>query len=169
MHRRLAVPLVMVALIGVALTACSSAPGGGVPVGPTGRFTIVGRDIVDPAGNRFYPIGANVSVRQGPYENGYTFNWNGTATGHAADAKAWGWNIVRANLICVPPPSPTVAQLNAGIDSFIDEYTAQGIVVRRIEHERNAAERRPARFQAEQFRIGDGNHARLTAVALKNV
>ena len=68
-------------------------------------------------------------MRQGQYETGYTFNWNGTATGHAADAKAWGWNIVRANLICVPPGSPTSAQLNAGIDAFITEYTMQGIVV----------------------------------------
>lgn len=130
MKRHIAVPLLVAALMGASLSACVSGTGsGGSPVGPTGRFTIVGRDIVDPAGNKFYPIGANVSVRQGPYENGYTFNWNGTATGHAADAKAWGWNIVRANLICVPPPTPTVAQLNAGIDSFIDEYTAKGIVV----------------------------------------
>ena len=118
-----------------ALGACSapsandSGGDGGRPVGPTGRFTIVGRDIVDPAGNKFYPIGANVSVRQGQYETGYTFNWNGTATGHAADAKAWGWNIVRANLICVPPGTPTAAELNAGIDAFIQEYTAAGIVV----------------------------------------
>lgn len=129
MHRRLAVPLITaVVVLASTLTACVAA-GPGQPVGPTGRFTIVGRDIVDPNGNKFFPIGANVSVRQGQYEHGYTFNWNGTATGHAADAKAWGWNIVRANLICVPPPSPTVAQLNAGIDAFIDEYTAQGIVV----------------------------------------
>jgi len=133
MHRRALPTVVAVALLAAFLTACAGTPAtggsGGTPVGPTGRFTIVGRDIVDPSGNRFYPIGANVSVRQGQYEHGYTFNWNGTATGHAADAKAWGWTIVRANLICVPPPSPTVAQLNAGIDAFIDEYTAQHIVV----------------------------------------
>lgn len=101
----------------------------GAPVGPSGRFNIVGRDIVDPDGNIFYPVGANVAVRQGQYETGYIFNWNGTATGHANDAKAWGWNIVRTNLICQPPGSPTVAELNAGIDAFIDEYTAKKIVV----------------------------------------
>ena len=101
----------------------------GTPVGPTGRVTLVGRDLVDPDGNRFYPIGANVAVRQGQYEEGYTFNWNGTATGRAAAVKAWGWNTVRANLICVPPPSPTVDELNTGIDAFIDEFTAQHIVV----------------------------------------
>ena len=129
MKRRIAVPLLAAALMAGSLSACVTGSGSGAPVGPTGKFTIVGRDIVDPAGNKFYPIGANVSVRQGQYEHGYTFNWNGTATGHATDAKKWGWNIVRANLICVPPPSPTVAQLNAGIDAFIDEYTAQGIVV----------------------------------------
>ena len=31
---------------------------------PTGRFTIVGRQIVDPDGNVFVPMGANVAVRQ---------------------------------------------------------------------------------------------------------
>ncbi|HNI34814.1 MAG TPA: cellulase family glycosylhydrolase, partial [Microthrixaceae bacterium] len=98
-------------------------------VSPAGRFTIVGRDIVDPTGHKFYPIGANVAVRQGPFETGYIFNWNGTATDHAADVKAWGWNIVRANLICVPPGAPNATQMNDGIDAFINEYTALGIVV----------------------------------------
>ena len=137
MRRRIAAPILSALLVATTLSACAGGPGSqpggtgstGTPVGATGRFTIVGRDIVDPAGNKFYPIGANVSVRQGGYEHGYTFNWNGTATGHAADAKAWGWNIVRANLICVPPGSPTVAELNAGIDALIAEYTALGIVV----------------------------------------
>ena len=87
--RRGAVAAAAVALVATSLTGCVARSGtSGEPVGATGRFTIVGRDIVDPDGNRFYPVGANVSVRQGPYEHGYTFNWNGTATGHAEDAKA---------------------------------------------------------------------------------
>lgn len=130
MHRAAARLVAAVLVIATVAAACvAPGPGGKRPVSATGRFLIVGRDIVDPDGNRFYPVGANVSVRQGQYEQGYTFNWNGTATGHAADAKAWGWNIVRTNLICVPPGSPTTAQLNAGIDAFIDEYTAEHIVV----------------------------------------
>ncbi|MEZ5320875.1 MAG: cellulase family glycosylhydrolase [Microthrixaceae bacterium] len=96
---------------------------------PTGRFEIVGRRIYDPDGRRFYPIGANVAVRQGRYEHGYTFNWNGTATGRSADVAAWGWNTVRANLVCLPPGDPSTADLDAGIDDLIDEYTARRIVV----------------------------------------
>lgn len=97
---------------------------------PTGRFTIVGRQIVDPDGNVFVPMGANVAVRQGGFEEGYAFNWNGTATGHVADVRAWGWNTVRATLVCdLDGSGPTVEELNTGIDAFIEEYTAQRIVV----------------------------------------
>lgn len=94
-----------------------------------GRFTIVGRDIVDPAGNVFVPMGANVAVRQGQFETGYAFNWNGTATGHVDDVLAWGWNTVRATLVCSPTDGPTLDELNAGIDDFIREYTAKQVVV----------------------------------------
>ncbi|MEI2653063.1 MAG: cellulase family glycosylhydrolase [Microthrixaceae bacterium] len=97
---------------------------------PTGRFTIVGRQIVDPDGNVFVPMGANVAVRQGGFEEGYAFNWNGTATGRVADVKAWGWNTVRATLVCdLDGTGPTVDELNAGIDAFIEEYTRQRVVV----------------------------------------
>jgi mannan endo-1,4-beta-mannosidase len=100
----------------------------GAPHG-NGRFTIVGHDIVDPDGNLFVPIGANMAVRQGGYEEGYAFNWNGTGTGHVADVKAWGWNTVRATLICAPEGSPTPDELDRGIDDFVDEYTSQRVVV----------------------------------------
>ena len=113
----------------VATTTTAPPSTTGKPVGPTGRFTIVGRDIVDPDGNRFYPVGANVAVRIGGFENGYAFNWNGTGTDHAADAKAWGWNVVRATLICLPEGSPNAQELDDGIDAFIREYTALKIVV----------------------------------------
>ncbi|NLA37223.1 MAG: glycoside hydrolase family 5 protein [Actinobacteria bacterium] len=96
---------------------------------PTGRFHIVGNDIVDPDGNVFYPIGANVAVRQGGFENGYTFNWRGTATGRSAAVAAWGWNTVRATVICNSPGTPNQGQIDAGIDALIDEYTARKIVV----------------------------------------
>jgi len=97
---------------------------------PTGRFTVVGRTIVDPDGNVFVPMGANMAVRQGGFEEGYAFNWNGTGTGHVADVQAWGWNTVRANLVCdLDGNGPSQAELEAGIDSFIEEYTSKRVVV----------------------------------------
>ena len=99
------------------------------PGQPTGEFRIVGNDIVDPDGNVFYPIGANVAVRQGGFEYGYTFNWRGTATGRSTDVAAWGWNTVRATVICNSPGTPSQAQVDAGVDALIDEYTARKIVV----------------------------------------
>jgi len=101
----------------------------GLPVEGNGRFTIVGGDIVGPDGKTFIPMGANVAVRQGRYETGYAFNWNGTATDHVDDVIAWGWNTVRATLVCTPDGEPTFDELNAGIDAFIEEYTSKGIVV----------------------------------------
>lgn len=105
-------------------TTTSTAPTSG-----NDKFTIVGRDIVDPDGNIFYPIGANVAARVGNFENGYVFNWNGTATDHSQDVLNWGWNTVRINDICNPPADPGVNATNDGIDKFIDEYTAKKIVV----------------------------------------
>lgn len=132
----------LIAVLGAALLLASCAPTGGPTpsarprhVGavaqptPNGMFHIVGRDIVAPDGRIFVPMGANVAVRQGRYETGYTFNWNGTATDRSADVAAWGWNTVRANVICNSPGTPTQAEIDAGIDAFIDEYTAKKIVV----------------------------------------
>lgn len=100
------------------------------PTPASGKFYIVGNQIVDPSGNIFYPMGVNIAARAGNFETGYTFNWNGTGTGRSEDVLKWGWNTVRVNNICSPPSDgPTVAQLNAGIDAFIDEYTAKKIVV----------------------------------------
>lgn len=99
------------------------------PAPPTGEFRIVGNDIVDPDGNIFYPIGANVAVRHGGFEHGYTFNWRGTATDRADDVAAWGWNTIRATVICNSPGTPSQAQVDAGVDALIDEYTARKIVV----------------------------------------
>ena len=101
----------------------------GLPVEGNGRFTIVGGDIVGPDGRTFIPMGANVAVRQGRFETGYAFNWNGTATDRVDDVIAWGWNTVRATLVCTPDGEPTFDELNAGIDAFIEEYTSKGIVV----------------------------------------
>lgn len=93
----------------------------------TGEFRIVGRDIVDPNGNKYFPIGANLSVKIIPVQ--YVFEGNtGTSTGRSADVQAWGWNTVRATIICVAD-TPTKQQIYDGLDTFIREYTAKKIVV----------------------------------------
>lgn len=98
---------------------------------PTGKFVIVGKTIVDPEGNIFLPMGANIAVRQAPnLENGYAFNWRGTANGHSADVQAWGWNTIRLNVICIgASDGPTQAQTLNGIDEVVREYTAKKMVV----------------------------------------
>lgn len=95
----------------------------------TGEFRIVGRDIVDPNGNKYFPVGANVSVKILPVQ--YVFEGNtGTSTGHSSDVQAWGWNTVRATIICVADTTgPTKQQIYNGLDTFINEYTAKKIVV----------------------------------------
>lgn len=156
-RRRSSAPIAVVLAALVATAACSSTDDDGAPTttaapttttattsttpdppptttpsGPptSGRFTIVGRDIVDPDGNIFVPMGANVAVRQGGFEEGYAFNWNGTATGRVDDVLAWGWNTVRPTLICdVDGSGPSADELNAGIDAFIEEYTTRRVVV----------------------------------------
>lgn len=101
------------------------------PSTPTGKFQIVGKTIVDPEGYVFVPMGANIAVRQAPHlENGFAFNWRGTANGHSEDVKAWGWNTLRLNVICLTPnDGPTQAQTLDGIDQVIKEYTAKKIVI----------------------------------------
>ncbi|MFN8016350.1 MAG: cellulase family glycosylhydrolase [Acidimicrobiia bacterium] len=100
------------------------------PSVPTGKFYVVGKQIVDPDGNIFIPMGANVAIRQGQYETGYIFNVNGTATDHSQDVLNWGWNTVRVNLIFFPESgSPTKDEIFQGLSKFINEYTSKKIVV----------------------------------------
>lgn len=96
----------------------------------SGIFEITDGRIIDPDGEVFYPVGANIAVKQGIFETGYTFNVHGTGTGRSQQVQQWGWNIVRATLICVPPSDgPSLNQVNTGLDNFIAEYTAKKIVV----------------------------------------
>lgn len=90
---------------------------------PAARFSVVGRDVIGLDGRKFVPIGANGGVWDGP--NG--FSSLGTMAGHAADAKAWGWNCVRLNAP-VLGGSDTMAQLVAQTAARVAEYTAAGIV-----------------------------------------
>lgn len=89
------------------------------------RFNIVGGQIIDPNCKVFLPMGANIAVSPG-----YTFNWKGVANGHVADVKAWGWNTIRLTQVCASANGTNdMNALYAGIDSVIEEYTKQNVVV----------------------------------------
>ncbi|MET0404496.1 MAG: cellulase family glycosylhydrolase [Cystobacter sp.] len=96
---------------------------------PTGRFYIVGKDIVGPSGNKFYPVGANV--------DGWDFFQRDTDK-YADAAKKWEWNIIRINGAQLPHPEFNTRGLVSGdlskpnfdkIDRIVQAFTAQRIVV----------------------------------------
>jgi mannan endo-1,4-beta-mannosidase len=90
---------------------------------------VVGTDIVDPDGNVFYPIGANVAIKFTPY--GYVFEGNnGGVNDHLADVSAWNWNTIRATLICDNDSGvPSFDGLVDGIGPTIERFTSAGVVV----------------------------------------
>lgn len=93
----------------------------------TGKFYIVGKNIVDPDGNIFLPMGANVGMRQAPDP---IFSYFGNANGKSAQVQAWGWNTIRPNIICSPRGgSANYAETLAGLDELVNEYTAKKMVV----------------------------------------
>ncbi|MDH5291737.1 MAG: glycoside hydrolase family 5 protein, partial [Acidimicrobiia bacterium] len=96
---------------------------------PTGRFYVVGSDIVGPDGNIFYPIGANAALKFTPY--GYVFEGNnGGVNDHVDSVKAWNWNTIRATLICDNRSGvPSFTELVNGIDPVIRQLTEAKIVV----------------------------------------
>ncbi len=102
--------------------------GGGNAGNPTGQFYIVGKDIIDPDGNIFYPIGANVGVEA-------NFSWRGTADGRVNDALEWGWNTIRLTMYCTDGSSWTSRSkygyqgLLDQVDGIVQEYTSRKIVV----------------------------------------
>ncbi len=96
---------------------------------PTGRFYIVGKDIVDPSGNNFYPVGANL--------DGWDFFQRDTEN-RAAAAASWGWNIIRINGAQLAHPEWNTHGLVSGelskpnfdkIDRIVQAYTSRKIVV----------------------------------------
>ncbi len=95
----------------------------------TGKFYIVGKDIIDPNGNIFYPIGANVAIKFTPYNYVFEGN-NGGVNGRVNDVKVWKWNTIRATLICDNDSGePSFDALVNGIDPTIKEFTNAKIVV----------------------------------------
>ena len=95
----------------------------------SGKFYVVGKDIVDPNGNKFYPIGANASIKFTSY--GYVFEGNnGGANQHIEEIKDWNWNIIRATLVCNNSSgTPSLDKLMAGLKSEVPKLTSQKIVV----------------------------------------
>ncbi|WP_375754406.1 glycoside hydrolase family 5 protein [Corallococcus exercitus] len=96
---------------------------------PTGRFYIVGKDIVGPSGNKFYPVGANL--------DGWDFFQRDTENRADAAAK-WGWNLVRINGAQLAHPEYNTFGLVSGdkskpnfdkIDRIVQAFTAKKIVV----------------------------------------
>jgi mannan endo-1,4-beta-mannosidase len=94
----------------------------------THGFYIIGKDLVDPDGKIFYPIGANVGIHGG-------FDWKGTADGHVSDALAWGWNTVRLSIYCtdgaswMPRSEYGYPGFLDAVDSIVQEYTSKKVVV----------------------------------------
>ena len=96
----------------------------------TGGSNFVAADghLWQPDGTEFVAIGANLGTTG-------SFDWKGSAKGHAADALDWGWNTVRLNLMVTGSYSWSyVAQnsLDALLEltsALVSEYTKAGIVV----------------------------------------
>lgn len=94
----------------------------------TGAYHVQGSVIVDPAGKPFVPLGASLGTWS-------AWNSNGVAFGHAADAKAWGWNSIRALLLTTDEigwsyrAQHGYPALLAEMDQVVKEYTDAGMVV----------------------------------------
>lgn len=106
------------------------------PPSATGKFRVVGSDIIAPDGKKFVPIGANVGIETNPSIPCFAFTQDQkpgggcyNATGHAQDAANWGWNMIRVNIITEPAFGVSFDQTINGVQKVIDEYTARKIVV----------------------------------------
>ncbi len=102
----------------------------------TGRFYVVGKDIIGPDGKPFFPYGGNLAASikraNGTLERPWTFDFGGTANGHSDAALAWGWTAVRINFVCYYEDQPdfvSADDLARSVAAIADEYTAKKIVV----------------------------------------
>ncbi len=130
-YRRYLLAVAALAALALSLTAppATGAEAPAAPATPTGRFYVVGSDIVGPDGRIFYPIGANAAIKFTPY--GYVFEGgNGGVNDHLDAVKAWNWNTIRATLVCDNRSGePSFTSLVDGIDPVVRQLTAAGIVV----------------------------------------
>lgn len=110
-----------------------SGSGGGSGSG-SGKFYIVGKDIIGPDGKTFIPFGGNVAMSivrsSGQLDRPYAFDFGGTANGHSDQALAWGWNIIRVDIVCYRSDGyASPRELANSVDTLAAEYTAKKIVV----------------------------------------
>ncbi len=92
-------------------------------------FLVVGDEIVDPDGNVFVPVGTNAAIRATDYPYVYD-GGNGGVNGRVDSIKAWGWNTIRATLVCHDESGePSQRQIIDGIDETVRELTDERIVV----------------------------------------
>lgn len=102
------------------------------------HFGVRGSDIVDPSGNVFVPVGANVGppLRDAEGKPVWHLTYQGDdITDHVGDVKAWGWNTLRLTSSCIGGDTTesnaaygTPEEL-AAIDEVVETYTAEAIVV----------------------------------------
>lgn len=130
-----AVLAVIALLFLFAPVACSQSVGSGdgpvtpVPGETNGHFSTT-RDgwILDPDGRDFVALGANIGITG-------VFDWGGTADGHVDAARAWGWNMVRLNVLVTDVISWSRVRaigydaFMAEVDAVVREYTDERIVV----------------------------------------
>ena len=115
---------------------------GGSAAAPSasGAFKVVGKDIVDPDGNLFLPIGANVGapVLDSAGGEAWIFRLNGddiTTPESVAAVDEWGWNFLRVNAVCTAKDANENnaawgnEEMFTALDQVIDAYTSNGIVV----------------------------------------
>ena len=114
-------------------------------------FTVSGRDIIDPDGQVFYPVGANAGLKIESWRYVFEHHDNlGTITSyehdpitfpnHIAEAFDWNWNIIRVNTIIYneDPASPNYqdpALLADLLEHGINELLDAGLVVMVTSHD----------------------------------
>jgi mannan endo-1,4-beta-mannosidase len=113
-----------------------------------GSFRIVGTQILDPDGAEFWPKGANTTLMG---------HFTGDCRGHAGDAAAWGWNMVRLCIYATARHSWSVRRqsgysaVTSAIDQVVQEYTAAGIVVMIQAHDFTGDLDNPSQIASQYF------------------
>jgi mannan endo-1,4-beta-mannosidase len=105
------------------------------PSSGTGRFYIVGKDIVGPDGKKFLPMGANLGTSSS-FQTLGTENW-------VSKVQAWGWNMIRPNSLFLRANDGNYGGAAEGnttelaeLDRIVANYTSQKIVVMLESHDK---------------------------------
>ncbi len=96
---------------------------------PPEPFRVIGSTIVNPKGEMFVPVGANVAISAVDYP--FVFEGgNGGVNGRVDAIRDWDWNTVRATLRCGDTEGgPSQSEIIEGIAETVDELTKAEIVV----------------------------------------